>query len=391
MRVLLATLVATITIGHFHALAQQVFWLESTYGTPRMWRANTEGSARVSVPLPPGSLPQAIALDGSCGRIYWTSRKFSGAHIFEGNTELGGIDSLVGTGSAYRGIALDIAGGKLYWTSTNLVEGNMIRRANFSGSGEETLCVYPSGGRESLRGIALDIRDGKMYSADFGRGRIMRTNLDGGDQQDLLTGLQGPVGVALDSVNQKLYWTEANGGSIKRSSLDGDSVETLLTNVPGVQYISLDTRAGMMYWTEIGAGGVGRIKKATLDGGNPATIAGSTPSDPISFPQGIAILDTTMLTGVAESSLPVAIALVQNYPNPFNPTTAISYQLSAASRTTIVIYDLTGREVVTLVDGLKDAGSYSVVWDASKNASGIYFCRMVAGTYTATKKMVLMK
>ena len=107
-------------------------------------------------------------------------------------------------------------------------------------------------------------------------------------------------------------------------------------------------------------------------------------------------------TGVAPSpgpSLPTRYALDQNYPNPFNPGTTISYRIPGASVVTLRIYDVLGREVTTLVSGTKQAGSYTVHWDAGQHASGVYFYRLTvqplsAGQgegFSAARKMVLMR
>jgi hypothetical protein len=84
-------------------------------------------------------------------------------------------------------------------------------------------------------------------------------------------------------------------------------------------------------------------------------------------------------------------ALDQNFPNPFNPATEISYQLSAFSRVTLKVYDLLGREVASLVNDKKVPGKYSAIWNASGMPSGVYFYRLQTGTYTETKKMLLLK
>ena len=96
----------------------------------------------------------------------------------------------------------------------------------------------------------------------------------------------------------------------------------------------------------------------------------------------------------AEVGLPTEYQLSQNYPNPFNPTTAISYQLTATGsplRTTLKVYNILGQEVATLVDELKEAGYYTVTWDASDMGSGVYFYRLTAGDFTTTRRMMLMK
>ncbi len=83
--------------------------------------------------------------------------------------------------------------------------------------------------------------------------------------------------------------------------------------------------------------------------------------------------------------------LLQNYPNPFNPTTTISYELPTNSIVTLKVYDILGREVATLVDGTQSPGEYSIKFDGSRFASGVYFYRLSAGNYTSIKKAVLMK
>lgn len=89
--------------------------------------------------------------------------------------------------------------------------------------------------------------------------------------------------------------------------------------------------------------------------------------------------------------LPLNLELSQNYPNPFNPSTVISWQSPVSAKQTLKIFDLLGNEVATLVDEYRDAGSYSVEFNASQLASGIYLYRLQAGSYIETKKMVLMK
>ncbi len=83
--------------------------------------------------------------------------------------------------------------------------------------------------------------------------------------------------------------------------------------------------------------------------------------------------------------------LDQNYPNPFNPSTSISYSLPTRSHVTISVYNLLGQQVARLVDEEMMPGKYSVEWKAGNASSGIYFFRMTAGTFSETKKMVVMR
>ncbi|MGA2625396.1 MAG: T9SS type A sorting domain-containing protein [Bacteroidota bacterium] len=89
--------------------------------------------------------------------------------------------------------------------------------------------------------------------------------------------------------------------------------------------------------------------------------------------------------------LPTEFALGQNYPDPFNPTTAINYELPKAEYVRLVVYDMLGREVATLVNGTQDAGYKSVEFNAANLPSGIYTYRLTAGTFVEVKKMLMIK
>jgi hypothetical protein len=93
---------------------------------------------------------------------------------------------------------------------------------------------------------------------------------------------------------------------------------------------------------------------------------------------------------------PLIYALQQNYPNPFNPVTSIAYSLAARERVRIAVYDVTGARVRTLVDQVQAPSRYTVTWDGKNDAgkqltSGVYFIRYQAGTYSFTKKAVLLR
>ncbi|TKJ41667.1 hypothetical protein CEE37_03620 [candidate division LCP-89 bacterium B3_LCP] len=94
---------------------------------------------------------------------------------------------------------------------------------------------------------------------------------------------------------------------------------------------------------------------------------------------------------VTSSSLPSAYSLGQNYPNPFNPTTVLSFSMRVASLAKLTVFDISGRMVAELVDGWRDEGVHEAVFDGSGLASGVYLYRLIAGEFTDTGKMVLMK
>jgi hypothetical protein len=94
--------------------------------------------------------------------------------------------------------------------------------------------------------------------------------------------------------------------------------------------------------------------------------------------------------------IPTVFALLQNYPNPFNPVTTLRYDLPEQSTVNIIIYDMLGRQVRTLLNQTQDAGFKSVIWDATNDygkpvSVGVYLYKIQAGEFVQTRKMVLMK
>lgn len=106
---------------------------------------------------------------------------------------------------------------------------------------------------------------------------------------------------------------------------------------------------------------------------------------------GIQELPFTFVTGVEDPILPTTTTLMNAYPNPFNPETRIRYELNKDQHVSLKIYDVLGKEVITLVDDTKNAGYYEVSFDASGLPSGIYFYRMQSGEYVSVKKLLLLK
>ncbi|HQT92080.1 MAG TPA: T9SS type A sorting domain-containing protein, partial [Candidatus Kryptobacter bacterium] len=113
-----------------------------------------------------------------------------------------------------------------------------------------------------------------------------------------------------------------------------------------------------------------------------------------------AIAYENIVIGVKQSQRqPSFLKLSQNYPNPFNPSTVICFQLSAVSHVSMSVYDILGRKITTLAEGIRSSGTYSVEFDGSRLPSGVYYCRLlVRGVsaeqnilYAETNKLVLLK
>jgi len=100
------------------------------------------------------------------------------------------------------------------------------------------------------------------------------------------------------------------------------------------------------------------------------------------------------IVGVEEEEkelLPSSFTLYQNYPNPFNPSTRIKYQVASTAKVNLIVYDILGREIATLVNEIKPVGTHEVEFDASELPSGIFFYRLQSGNFTLTKKMMVIK
>jgi glycosidase len=107
----------------------------------------------------------------------------------------------------------------------------------------------------------------------------------------------------------------------------------------------------------------------------------------------IATPDTSVITDVKEMDKTgiKTFNLEQNYPNPFNPGTIIQYSIPRTGKVVLKIYDVMGRVVATLVNGIQAAGKYNVEFNASKYSSGVYFYRLQSGDFVSIKKMILLK
>ena len=106
-------------------------------------------------------------------------------------------------------------------------------------------------------------------------------------------------------------------------------------------------------------------------------------------------MTSTIITGTVPEDIKMTkvenFSLSQNYPNPFNPSTRITYSIQKAGFVSLKVYDILGREVATLVNGYQQANQYSVTFNASNLASGIYLYKLKAGDYVQTRKMLLLK
>ena len=252
-----------------------IYWVNTWVdtGTNNIQRANLDGSNIQNIRTA-FKRPVGIALDLTGGKLYWTDRDSSHynpnskSSIHRANLDGSNIEPVIITDlPVIEAVALDVSEGKIYWTSWRR-EGNganKIQRANLDGSNVETLITGLSvqGRYTGPRGIALDISEGKIYWAYCGANKIQRANLDGSNVETLITGLNCPHHLALDFNSRKLYWTEWDSNRIQRANLDGSGIEFLVGGLDKPGGIALDSINGKMYWATRS-----KIQRANLSGTN---------------------------------------------------------------------------------------------------------------------------
>ena len=187
---------------------------------------------------------------------------------------------------------------------------------------------------------------------------------DGGDtwqNHNYIT--PGDIIYASDFVDENTGWAVGELGWLLKTT---DGGETWFENGPAIEE---EFRSVFFVNEEIGfvAGSNGTILKTINGGGSSTSVSDNGESGEMVF------------------------QLSQNYPNPFNPSTKIKWQSPVGSHQTIKVYDLMGKEVATIVDEYKPAGSYEFEYDASTLSSGIYYYQLITESFSETKKMILMK
>jgi hypothetical protein len=148
--------------------------------------------------------------------------------------------------------------------------------------------------------------------------------------------------------------------------------------------------------TTVGLSNLALRTRADLEDGTPILFNIEILSQGVIFWQDSGILLGYVGIEDESSGIPQSYDLNQNYPNPFNPTTTISYDLPAQSTVKLTVYDIRGKEVITLQDAEKSPGNYDVQWNGldqigKQVSTGVYFARLDAGDFTQTIKMLYLK
>jgi len=232
----------------------------------------------------------------------------------------------------------------------------------------------------------------------------MYTSTDGGAAWNEIT---APLAASMFDIE---FFDQSNGiivgGTGIARTLNGGNMWSQVLNSGGSQLNSVCTFGNKFAWA------VGQDKIFyTSNSGDTWTSQSFTP---YSYLQQVSCVDSVTVWVLGDMKLyrtssggvtsindeatltPEKFSLSQNYPNPFNPSTVISYQLPVISNVKLKVYDILGREVVTLVNEEKPAGSYEIQLNGNSGnvrnlTSGIYFYQLNVGDYSETKKMILLK
>jgi hypothetical protein len=154
-----------------------------------------------------------------------------------------------------------------------------------------------------------------------------------------------------------------------------------------VKNLTIDNAAGVTLSKQIVINGVLTLNAGVFDNTIPFTLG---PSASI-VTQGGSLKNPVSSVESSDATIPETFFVGQNYPNPFNPSTTITYGLPTDAFVTAKVYNLLGREVATLFVGNQVAGIHRLSFDAAHLSSGVYLCRIQAGSFVETKRMTLIK
>jgi photosystem II stability/assembly factor-like uncharacterized protein len=354
-----AGLAVALNSVYFHD--EKVGWAVGASG--RCARTTDGGITWTNAAMPPASTFSLYSVD---------FRDTSNGLIVGGTTTAGYVMKSTDGGATWSNPPLQIAALPLYAVKyvdsvTVVTVGNMgTIYQSTDGGGTWAGRTAPPGALRPLKGISV----------------VGNTVFAAGDT------------VVIVSTDGGTSWTRKNTGLITSRLLNGIAMANEITGwAVGDAGVIYNTTDGGNTWTYQQTPYPTRHHKAIAYTPGLAYCVGVA---------GITVRNSTpVIVGVEDdrASRPVRFVLDQNYPNPFNPTTTISFELSTRSEVTLVVYDLMGRVVATLLKEEKPAGRHTAMWDARGTASGVYFYRLVAKHSSentgqksvVTKKLILLK
>lgn len=295
---------------------------------------------------------------GQKSGIYWALDPSSGQVVWTTQANPGGVMGGLQWGSATDGKRIYTAASNSYYIPHVMGPGSM--------SGQTVVGGFWS---------ALDAATGEVLWENAGNSPAITTSL-GAPPSGAIAMNQGPVTVA--------------NGVMFAGALDG----------PGTMY-AFDAATGNILWSFASGGSVNSgaavVNGVVYWGSGYSSVLGASPGTHL-YAFTVPSLKNASLEDKnnLSSEMQKQFVLDQNYPNPFNTSTQIRFGIPEEGKVTLKIYNSTGEQVKTLVDGNMSAGFHQVTWDATDNngnkiSSGIYFYRITAGTFTQINKLMLSK
>jgi hypothetical protein len=275
--------------------------------------------------------------------------------------------------------------------------GGVFRSTNNGTIWTEVNSGLPPG---PARGVSSFAASGTNIFAGTGAGVFLSTN-SGTDWTSASTGLTGPTVWSFAVSGANLFAGTQSGG-VFLSTNNGTNWIAMNTGLSSPTIRTLAVSGSTLFAGTYDSG----VFRTTNNGtGWSAVNTGMTSDAVFSFAmsgvhlfvgtggKGVWRRPISELTSVRHvlGEVPTRFGLDQNYPNPFNPSTSISFSIPSQSFVSLKIFDASGREVSVLVAEELSAGLYSQQWNASGYASGVYFCRLEAGVFMETKKLVLLR
>lgn len=332
------------------------------------------------------SIPLCFAIRGN--DIYAGTRPFSSTY--------GGLYKSTDVGATWTVIGL--AGKDIFSLG---IKGNYIFAGSssegvFRTSNEGATWAQINTGLTQLSVKSLAVIDPLVYAGT--NSGIYSTSNNGSSW--IIAGLEGASVNALAVIGSQLFAGTGNGVYVKGST--GTWSLTGFQNTEIVSLRALETNlfaviiSGVYISTDGGINWDLKSQNLPVSGGC-IDIAFNSDFAYISIGnnEGLYRRPLAEVIGINNISteIPDKFSLSQNYPNPFNPATKIRFDISgtSASHTFLCVYDITGREIAAPVNEDLNPGTYEVDWDASKYTSGVYFYKLTSGTYTASRRMMLIK
>lgn len=327
----------------------------------------------------PAALGTIYATTGSSdgGRLYSVNSSNGNPSLISA-TGLGQVSSLRVHPSSKQLIAFD---------PTGSANGGALYRVSVSGSSLQKLCNVAI---TNAKGMTF-LNDTIVYIADF-NGRIFRVNIFTGAQTQIATTGLRIGGLALNPLNGSLWFClRATSGvldGIYRYDLASSSVKMVGQTGTGTANADLlfDKNGKLYVLSGINTAQNSLLTVDTSDG----KAISSLPLNRSNF-LAIALNPDAVADVRTDGMIPNEFSLKQNYPNPFNPLTVIQFSIPQRTVVTLNVYDELGRLVQTLAEGMRNPGNYKEYFDAAGLSSGVYYYRLSAGSFTESRKMVILK